>query len=117
MANEIGYEWVIGVYTGDQAKTVKAQADVGIGYFFQREGGRGQTYTVYAAFRRPLDGARADHLELANSQQVEKLDRLWDRRHGVKDEHHPQRSATSPMLFKDVWQQKKAQRKEQYAVH
>jgi hypothetical protein len=86
MNNTIAYEWVIGSWKGERAKSVKAHADSGIGYFFQRDAGTGPNYTVMAAFRRAMDGFRADHLESANPMQVQKLEALWRKRQGIKDE-------------------------------
>lgn len=103
MDKMIDYEWVIGAYTGDQAKAVKAHADHGIGYFFQREGGRGVSYTVYAAFRRPMDGPRADHLELANGQQVQKLEQLWNRRHGERENVRQTHRIMPAVSLQDMW--------------
>lgn len=85
----IKYEWVIGAYTGAQAKHVKAQADAGIGYFFQREGGMGQNYTVYAAFRRPITGPRPEHLQLATPSQERILEKMRKERQGIHEYDTP----------------------------
>lgn len=91
-------EWVIGVYTGERAKSVKEHADAGIGYFIQKEEGRGVTYTVYAAFRRAVETLRPDHLELATPAQVEKLEKLYNARSGVREVKVSRPSSTAEML-------------------
>lgn len=75
-------EWVIGVFTGERAKSVKDHADAGIGYFIQKEEGRGVTYTVHAAFRRAVAGLRPDYLEMPTPTQIEKLENLFKGRTG-----------------------------------
>ena len=77
-------EWVIGSYTGDHAKAVKALADAGVAYFFRNAAGMGPHYTVAVAFRRAKDSMLPAHLELANAQQIATLDRMYASRHGEK---------------------------------
>lgn len=76
------YQWVIGAFTGDRGKSVKAHADAGLGYFIQQESGAGQGYTVHAAFRRANDSSLPDHLGICNPYQVDKLEKLYSARHG-----------------------------------
>lgn len=75
-------EWVIGVFTGKRAESVKGHADAGLGYFIQKEEGHGVTYTVHAAFRRAVNGVRPDHLEAATPAQVTKLENMQRARNG-----------------------------------
>src|SRR5579871_6729442 len=81
------WEWVVGVYGGDRAKSVRSHADAGIGYFIREVRGKATNYEVEAAFRRPIDGPRPDHLLLATDYQVEKLDEQYQQRHGLRDMH------------------------------
>lgn len=74
-------QWVIGVYTGERAKSVKAHADAGIGYFIREEGGKGAQYRVIAAFKRPMDSPIPPHLDKATPSVATALDRLHDQRH------------------------------------
>ncbi len=74
------YEWVIGLFTGERAKSVRAHADVGLGYFVRQESGRGADYSVEAAFRRVCDTPLPEHLERATAQQAERLDALYQQR-------------------------------------
>lgn len=82
MDNGIKSEWVIGTYTGDRAKSVKAHADAGMGYFIRSESGRGTAYEVEAAFLRATDSPLPEHLVKANFGQAQKLDRLRNERLG-----------------------------------
>lgn len=75
-------EWVIGVFTGARAVSVKGHADAGIGYFIQKEEGRGMTYTVHAAFKRVKNGVRPDYLDAATPVQVAKLEQLQEAQNG-----------------------------------
>jgi hypothetical protein len=66
-------EWVIGHFTGDQAKSVKAHADAGIGYFIRNEMGRGMAYEVEAAFRRSTALPLPEYLQRATREQSKRL--------------------------------------------
>lgn len=77
------YEWVIGSFTGDQAKIVKSHADAGIGYYIQQENGAGFGHTVVAAFRRAISEVRPEHLMLASPYQQERLNKLHESRFGA----------------------------------
>lgn len=58
-------EWVVGRYKGDRAKSVLAHANEGIGYIIlDTTQTRGASLEVVAAFRRPKDSPRPEHLEL-----------------------------------------------------
>lgn len=83
--NTIRADWVIGVFTGDRAKSVKEHADAGIGYFIQMEEGRGMSHTVHAAFRRVADTPIPEHLNRATPAQVEKLEKLYRERTGQRE--------------------------------
>lgn len=91
------YQWVIGAYTGEQAKHVRSLADSGIGYFFQRSAGVGPNYTVMAAFRAPANQLLPEHLELASPQQVDKLEQLWIARHGKRVERRSAHTSATPI--------------------
>lgn len=82
------YEWTIGTYTDERAKSVIAHADAGIGYFIQNRGGAGKAFTVTAAFRRPQDSILPDNCIVANYSQVIKLDRMFDSRQGGSNKRH-----------------------------
>jgi hypothetical protein len=79
------YEWVIGKYTGDRAKSVKSLADSGTGYFVRSESGKGIAYEVEVAFRRPIDGPTPTHLTLCDNYQIKKLESLYSNRHGLRE--------------------------------
>jgi hypothetical protein len=76
--------WVVGSYTGDDAKHIKSHADAGIGYFVLREGGRGTAYKVEAAFKRAEDSALPPHLTYAPLTTANRLEAMSDKRHGRK---------------------------------
>jgi len=82
----IEMEWVMGRYKGDQARSKKAHADNGIGYFVRSEQGRGESYEIEVAFLRAKDSLRPEHLLLADSYTVKKLNVLYDQRHGFKND-------------------------------
>lgn len=77
------YNWVLSSYTGERAKSVKAHADSGIGYFIQQEGGAGQGHTVVAAFRRGGNEPLEPHMQYCNPAQIIKLEKLYQARHGA----------------------------------
>jgi hypothetical protein len=56
-------EWVIGQFTGEQANSVDAHANAGMGYFIIDTAGRGVNRTVVAAFRRVCDSPTPAHLQ------------------------------------------------------
>jgi|SRR5579884_329894 len=95
-------EWVIGVYKGDRAKSVRSHADAGIGYFIREERGKATSYEVEAAFRRPIDGPRPDHLLLATEYQAEKLDEQYQQRHGLRDRQVSAITSTPNTLLKGI---------------
>lgn len=75
------YTWVIGVFTGKAAESVKAHADSGIGYFIRDERGRGSRYEVEAAFRRANDSPIPSELTTCDWRQVDILEMKYARRH------------------------------------
>jgi hypothetical protein len=79
-------EWVIGLFEGEQAKSVLAHADMGIGYFIQKQERNGYNRTVYAAFRRPMDSPRPEHLQLCSPSQVAILEKKLRVRQGKRDD-------------------------------
>lgn len=84
-AGAIRAAWIIGTYSGDEAKRVKTQAESGIGYFIASEYGKGQGYGIEAAFRAAGEILEnmPDNCRLATEQQAAKLDRELDRRTGA----------------------------------
>ena len=80
----MNYTWVIGVFTGERARSVKAHADSGIGYFIREERGRGVGYEVEAAFRRANDSPMPPELVECNNNQIDILERKYATRHGLK---------------------------------
>ena len=79
------YEWVTGVFEGQQAKSVMEHVNSGIGYFVRKQSGAGRNVEVEAAFRRPIDGPRPEHLVPATPYQVESLEKLFEQRHGLHE--------------------------------
>jgi len=89
------WEWVIGHYSGEQARSKKAHADIGIGYYVRSEQGKSaMNYHIEVAFRRIIDGPRPEHLILAVGEQVKKLDRLYNQRHNINDVPEPNRNSS-----------------------
>src|SRR5579871_2284128 len=95
------WEWVVGVYKGDRAKSVRSHADAGIGYFIREVRGKATSYEVEAAFRRPIDGPRPNHLLLATEYQAKEIDKLYQQRHGLKDSQVSSFSTTHKSPLKD----------------
>ena len=80
----MNYEWVIGTYSGDNAKYVSALADMGIGYFKMGELAKGRTSEVAVAFRRPLDGPTPEHLlRITDESKIRRLEKGVCLRAGV----------------------------------
>lgn len=83
----IGSSWVIGVFTGQQAKLVQAHADVGVGYFVLEKTGKNDSLTVKAAFRRVHDSPIPFHLtEVKNPMQIDELEKKRKQRQGLTRE-------------------------------
>lgn len=81
-------EWVIGKYSGEQAKNIKALSDAGVGYFVRQESGSGGGYTIEVGFRRVIsDEPRPLHLEAATPAQAEKLEKMRTDRTGIPKEY------------------------------
>lgn len=79
------FTWVIGTFRGARAISVKQHADAGIGYFVREENnGRGNTYEVEAAYRRPNDSPVPEHLIVADAYQIQKLEALYEARHSLR---------------------------------
>lgn len=85
MVEKMQYEWVIGIFEGDKAKSVLEHANMGAGYFIRRQSGAGRNVQIEAAFRRPIDGPRSEHLAPASIQQINTLEKLFKQRHGLQD--------------------------------
>lgn len=47
MRDSIGYDWVIGTWLGDQARSVLDHANAGIGYFILKTGKDGSQLVVF----------------------------------------------------------------------
>lgn len=105
----IEYEWVIAVYTGDRAKSVKSHADNGIGYFVREERGKGVNYELEVAFRRPIDGPRPDHLIAADVITSSKLDEKYQQRHGLQERRDSDFMATPKDVLRDIQPARKTQ--------
>ena len=82
--NKMLYEWVTGYYEGEMAKRVLAHANEGVGYFIINSGGNRLSPNCLAAFRRPLDSARAEHLTLIDDPvRTEQLEQRLTARSGI----------------------------------
>jgi len=57
-------KWVIGRWSGKQAKSVEDHAAAGLTYFIIDASGRGEGREVVAAFRRACDSPVPEHLEV-----------------------------------------------------
>lgn len=77
------YEWVIGNFEGERAKSVLDHAGAGVGYYIRSQSGAGRNVGVEAAFRRACDRPRPEHLKLADQFQVSKLEKMFKERTGV----------------------------------
>lgn len=75
------WQWVIGNWTGDQAKSVIDHANAGISYFVLRDDSVRGSNKVMAAFRRPRDSPVPEHLQIATEDMARKLDRRYNDRH------------------------------------
>lgn len=68
------YEWVAGRFVGDMAKTVRSHAKHGVGYYILGED-FDEAY-VTAAFKRPLNQARPQHLTpITDPREIRKLEK------------------------------------------
>lgn len=83
------FEWCIAVYDGPQATHVLSLAHSGVGYFIRRSEGSGRGAWVEAAFRRPTDSPRPEHLTVADPVASMKLDKMLAQRHHLADKEHP----------------------------
>lgn len=88
----MNFEWCIGVWNGEQAQSVAGLANEGIGYFVRTSSGSGKGMMVEAAFRRPLNGPRPEHLKLADPTTSMKLDEMYARRHNFRGPQRPRSS-------------------------
>lgn len=73
-------QWVVGTWTGDLGKSVKAHANAGITYFTIRE----DATSITAAFRRPMNSPVPDHLEVAPPSMSAKLEQRLNERHPTR---------------------------------
>lgn len=77
------YQWVIGKFNGEKARSVLDHAGAGIGYFIRQQNGVGKNIEVEAAFRRAMDSPIPEHLVEATPKQVEVLEKMLNERSGV----------------------------------
>jgi hypothetical protein len=96
-------KWVIAVYQGDKAKSVKAHADAGIGYVFLNEDGSGQKYTVRVALRLPDGLPMPTNSRIATPQESAEYDKRQRRtqglsRHDIKPRNDSKDTYTSPQI-------------------
>lgn len=86
MAGEkVIYEWVKGRFVDEQLKYAKSLSGAGVGYVILSQGydqSSRQSYAVMA-FKRPL-GKLPPHLELCSTYESDKLDKIDDKRSGLK---------------------------------
>lgn len=96
----MGYQWAIGYYIGEQAKSIIEHANAGIGYFLIEQGRQGNQATAQAAFRHAMDGPMPEHLSLVTAEgMIRKLNDRWDARHGVdRREATPQPASQQKMM-------------------
>lgn len=74
MQSEINAEWVVGRFLGEQAKSVLAHANMGIGYKILSQGKQGNGTWVLAAFKRGIGQMLPDHLtRVTDPLQVARL--------------------------------------------
>lgn len=79
--NNIESIWVVGVYKGERAKSIKLHAEKGVGYYIRSESGRGDTLEVEAAFRWVAsNGPLPEYLLECDPFQVKKLEALRAKR-------------------------------------
>lgn len=74
------YQWAKSRIYGDQATYVKGLAGQGIGYIILDEGKDQRGNYVNVAFKRPNDGILPQHLELCNEYEVDKFEKISERR-------------------------------------
>lgn len=73
-SNAIQSRWVIGRYTGTDAKRIVAHGEAGIGYYILDKPENGTSW-VEAAHQHPMDAPLPDYLrEVTNSHLANKLD-------------------------------------------
>ena len=74
--------WVIGRYdpASKVGKNVIAHAEAGVGYFILNKN-RKATEDVIVGFSLPTNKPIPHHLSEATSEQQQKLDSLWQKRH------------------------------------
>jgi len=71
----VKYKWVCGSYSGSKAKTIIEHANMGMGYKVLQITGKGQGFTVLAAFRFPLVKPIPSHLtEIVDKDRIKKLE-------------------------------------------
>ena len=73
-------EWVVGTYESERAKSVLRHAEAGIGYIILESVGRGNSQTIVAAFRRPMDSPLPAHLTaVKDPAQIAKYEKMLRR--------------------------------------
>lgn len=82
----IKYDWVVGRFKGDRAKSVINHTGAGMAYFVLDTIGVGQSQTVIAAFRKACDSPIPEHLELVTDiRKIEKLEKMRKERQGLQN--------------------------------
>ena len=83
--SSVEFEWVVGKFSGAQAKSVHAHADAGIGYIVLDHGGRGDGTSVLAAFRRPSDSVIPPYLtEVRDPFKIAEYEKIRKQRQGLR---------------------------------
>lgn len=63
-------QWVVGRAVGDQAKSIIAHAQMGVGYHILEQGREAQSVFCLYAFRRPTNSPCPDHLTPVNKSEL-----------------------------------------------
>lgn len=94
-------KWVLGRYTGKEAKRVMDMAHNGLGYFIIDQPEKGDAWIV-AAFRRPMDTPLPSHLEeITDYRLSDKLNIKRIERQGLHEEGKAVISDISHLTYKE----------------
>lgn len=75
------YEWVIGSYSGERAKSARALAESGTGYYIVDASGSGQGQQVIVAFKRACDRPRPYHLQpIVDPIKIQRYEKMRESR-------------------------------------
>lgn len=79
-------EWVVGVFEGQQAKSVIDHADAGLTYIVLERGGNKFNPQCTAAFRRAMDSPLPAHLiAVKDPKKIDEYERIRKSRSGLRD--------------------------------